>query len=334
MPDQKENKRAKDREEKSFDKAQDRENGFGKFSWKEIPLLIITGGVLVFGGYLFKQLFLEMAEKDLVVYVLPGVAMVVFVILFSIVAMLVSSRWVSFIFFLLMSLGAVSFIPPWQASYVAATLIFFVLLYAFHAIRSSYLDSATFHAASAIKHGLSATFTAVILLASFYYLQAQIVRPPEIVPTGLIDRITESVSSFTEEKFQDGLGVVEQQAEQKLEEQGIPVKKILSTIKGFLQNAQDKNGVEQLSSAVIGLKDSSQEKLSSAIRTRIENIIEPYRPFIPYVFTLLFFFVLKGITFILYWITIPLALITLKFLVTIGIVQRKKVPIEVERVFF
>ncbi len=82
------------------------------------------------------------------------------------------------------------------------------------------------------------------------------------------------------------------------------------------------------------ITDNLTQQITSTVKTQIDKLIEPYKPFVPYVLTALFFLSVRSLTFILTWMIIPLAAIVLKLLIALGIVRKEVVQIEAERVFF
>ncbi len=319
------------------------------FNWKEVVLFIAAGTFLVIDGYFWKQLIVDQKTVGPVSYVTPLSLMVVFAILFSLSAMLLSKKWIAWIILAAASFGAIGFVPLWQASFVAAALAYMSLVYSFHAINSSYTHSTTFHTSAAIRAGLSSLFTGLIFVISFYYLQANILRPPSIIPQELINRAVSLASGIVDQQIEGQVGKIEEQLGQSISNQlpqGLSLnalppellriipQELLRLIPGF---GGSKESTQKIPSQGVNDLINTQglaKQAAEAIQGRIDAIIKPYKPFIPYVFTAFFFLTARGLTFFLQWVTLPLSSIVLKFFVITGIIKKEKVLIEVERVFF
>jgi len=152
---------------------------------------------------------------------------------------------------------------------------------------------------------------------SFYYLQAQIVRPFDItslIPRGFIESVTSSAGGFIEKQVEGQVENISRQVEGQIEEQigeqlggqgvslrGLP-SEILRMIPQGIRNLIPGLGGEgpALQTPGEGESDSIQappsgegegiinvagmaEDISSTVIERIEEFVEPFRPFIPYV---------------------------------------------------
>ena len=94
--------------------------------------------------------------------------------------------------------------------------------------------------------------------------------------------------------------------------------------------------VEKQTQGEIGgsVTDDLTKQATGMIQTQIDKFIEPYKPFMPYAFAILFFASARGLMSMLGWLVVPLCSVILKFFVAIGLVRREKVQIEAERIFF
>ena len=322
-----------------------------KYSWKEILFLSLAGTILIFDGYLWKQLLVDDVSSGPVSYALPIALMVAFAIVWSIFAIVGSKKWPVWVFIFIASLGAVSFVSPiakeyglspisagWAMTILAAALLALALLYSAYTIHSSYENSVALHASKIISGGLSSLFTGLIILICFYYLHAQILRPPNLLPESLINRVVSLTSGIVDQQTEGQIQNIEDQIEPNprsgnMSPEGLPPK-LLERIRSNILNIFRGDKGEGPSEGAGSIDTSNvAEGIINTIRTQLDNLIEPYRPFIPYVFTLIFFFSVKWFTFALNWITIPLISLTMKTLARIGIIQKRKVQIEVERMF-
>lgn len=330
------------------EKSEKRQLIFDRFSGKEIIFFIVSSALFIALGYFWKELITTAVTREPIDYALPLVITIVFAAIFALTATLATGPFIAWIILPAASFAAILFIPLWVGSYIAWALTALALLYAFYSTRSAYRNSVKFNASHVVKTCLSGTFTAVVLLMSFYYLHVQLTKQADIVPSGLI----EGAVSFT-------IKIFGQQSEKQLslpsESLKLPVSEgggisleslppeILNLIpSNILEIFGEKKSAPSLDSASASAKtpETGEQKpnlnqqIANTIQAQINTLIEPYRPFIPYAFTAISFLSVRGLMFILGWFVVPLASILLKFLIAIGIVHKEKVQIEAERVFF
>ena len=77
-----------------------------------------------------------------------------------------------------------------------------------------------------------------------------------------------------------------------------------------------------------------EERIAMAIEMQIDKFMRSYRPILPYAFAFFFYFAMKGVTYFLYWLALPITVMVLRFFTVVGIARKEKVQIEVERVSF
>jgi hypothetical protein len=320
-----------------------------RFNWKEVVFFLVSGGLLIANGYFWKQIIVDQKSVGPVSYVVPIACMAAFAVFFSLSAMLCSKKWIAWVLLAASSFGAIGFVPLWQASFAAAVLVYLSLMYSFHAINSSYTHSTTFHASAAMRAGLSSLFTGLVFVVSFYYLQANILRPPGIIPQELINRAVSLAGGIVDQQIEGQVGKLEEQIQegignqlpQGLSLQALPPEllrmipqELLRLIPGLGGSQGNISQTPPKGTNKLIDTQGLAKQAAEAIQQRIDAIIGPYKPFIPYVFTAFFFLTAKGLTFFLQWLTLPAGSLVLKFFATVGIVKREKVLIEVERIFF
>lgn len=319
---------------------------FGKFSTKEILFFIISSILFIVQAYFWKTLITNKISTQPIDYVLPILATIGFAVIFVLTATLATAPRLGWLFLPAVSFVAIIFIPLSLGSYIAAILIALTLIYAFYGTRSAYGNSIKFNTSTVIKSGLSGTFTAVAFLMSFYYLHVQFTKPVNIIPTGLIEGVVSFSSGIFGQQVQNQLPIMAATPEPGGESGGFSLQNLPPGLKNLIpSNILDIfGGAENPQAKVQSESDSSPVKksaektltqqITNIIQTQIDKFIEPYKPFIPYVFTILFFFSVRSLLFILTWFITPLAAIVLKFLILLGIIHKETVQIEAERIFF
>lgn len=318
----------------------DKSPSFGKFSTKEIIFLSISGVLFVVAGYFLKELILGGVSKEPVDYVVPILAIIIFAAFFSVTSALVTARILAWIVLPVVSFSAVLLIPLWPGSYIAAALVAPVLIYALYSTRAAHTNSINFNSSHVIKTCLSGTFTAIVLLMSFYYLHVQLTKPVSIIPTGLLEGVVSFTSGIFGKQLQNQLPL-SSEAQGLLGDEGgsltlenLPpeIQKLIpANLLGILGGSKS---TKPSSSSRENEPQNLTQQIANTIQIQIDKLIEPYKPFIPYIFTALFFISVRGSMFILGWFVVPLVSIMLKFLIVIGLVRKEKVQIEAERIFF
>ena len=317
----------------------------GKFSIKEIAFFVISGSLFVLQAYFWKELITGGISKQPADYVLPIIATIGFAVIFALTATLATARWLGWLIFPVASIAAVLFVPLWLGSYIAALLIALALIYALYSTSSAHANSIKFNQSTVIKAGLSGTFTAIAFLMSFYYLNIQLTKPVSIIPSGLIESIVSFTSGIFGQGLQNQLGLPAEtetlagEGGGGLSFEGLPseIKNLIPSnlfeiFSGSKTPAPSQNTKTKTSPEKQSLNFNQQ--IADTIKTQIDKLVEPYKPFIPYVFTVFFFLSIRGLMFVLTWFITPLAAIILKFLIALGIVRKEVVQIEAERVFF
>lgn len=309
---------------------EEKKSTFGKFSVKELVFLVISGALFVAQGYSWMNLIINgVINREPIDYVLPIVLTVGFCSIFALTSIFATASWLVWLILSVASFAAVFLIPVWLGSYIAATLVAAALLYAMYNTRSAYANLINFNTGHVIKTCLSGTFTAIVFLMSFYYLHIQLTRPISIIPTGLIENVVSFTSGIFGKQLQEQIPLSSGQ-EKSISLEGLPPE-IQNLIPSNLRDIRDIFGGSKPAQS----KSSNvTRQIAGTIEAQVDKLIEPYKPFLPYVFTALFFLSVRGVMFILGWIVVPLTAVALKFLIAVDLAHKEKVQIEAERVFF
>jgi len=113
-----------------------KDDRFKQFSWKEVVFFLVAGVLLVYDGYLWKQVLVDEAVSGPVSYILPIAVMVAFAITFGISSLLATKKLFAIPIIFVASFGVIGFVPLWRGSFVAIALVFLALL-SFHSLLPS-----------------------------------------------------------------------------------------------------------------------------------------------------------------------------------------------------
>lgn len=298
--------------------------GIGVFWWwqKTVPLIIA-------GKFLTYTQFIP-----------PAVGLIILATLFSLATLFIKNPWIMYAS-LLIGVGAPYFLMPISyqvAAGFAATQALTAL--AIRRIRTEYDLTLSFVAARILKTGLPLYFTITSVIVSFFYFTT---ITEDMAITSLFPR---SVFALAVKTLSGPLQTLT----------GLPAIQSDTTVDEFLvgivreQFSSHGEKIPRINSqeftallgkqreqfrAKFGITFAGKERvvdlLYNAIITRFQELLGPYRLYVPFVSTFAFFFAFKAFTFPLYFLTLFFIFLLIKLLVAAKILKREIRHIDVEK---
>lgn len=268
------------------------------------------------------------------------VGTVVAATLFSIVAMFVRSRWISYpAAFIAVSAPFLSA----SSTAVTAGAFFASMIFlgnAVHRIRKDFFLSIGFSVSKSLRSGIGPYFTVFALILSLFYLTSLNQRDavatllPRAAFNFTFKRLAEPFTSATGLTGVDPNTPVDdlllQIVEEQLRTKGVPISQIKPV---------ERNRLLQLQRVEIagryGITLTGGERVGDVFyRTataRIEDFLGPYKKYLPYISVTAFFIAFKSLSFPLHYIVLGVVYLLIKWLRAVKILKVEKQQIEVER---
>lgn len=234
-------------------------------------------------------------------------------------------------------------IPPTKPLLVALVLSIGMLLFAATRIRSEQELSVGISMPKLFKMGIPLYFTVASLIISFFYLDA--IRGKDGVETLLPRKAFDltfrafagPLKSITGANSLDAHMTVDQFLEsaltKQLEEKGITFSSVPKAEIMRLFTDQRARIAEQYGVKLTG-KETIGDVFYGAVISRIDDLLGPYRSYIPYASAIAFFLAFKTIAIIMYLLVLLAGYVLLKILLGANIVMSKKEQIEIEKLEF
>mgnify|MGYP001610514183 CR=1 FL=1 len=300
-------------------------NGVAFFLWKMILPDIVSGQ---FTGYIN--------------FIYPVAALLASAVLFSLAALFIKKGFIIYPA-AIVALGASYLLVP-ATNFVLGALgvSLIIITLAVHRIRHEFLFSLGFGASRILKVGLPLYFTSTALLFSIFYIELidQKGAARALVPKSALDF---TLKYFLESDYMQSLTglpgitrdstvneVIDGLIKEELKNQAVSSSEVSVQDLEKLRATQREDLARQY-----GIALSGEEKLGDVlyivIAERVEELLGPYKQYLPVVVFLTFFFAFKAFTFPLYFIALFFTYLLIKLLIFAKIINTSVYQIEVEK---
>ncbi|MBI3421039.1 MAG: hypothetical protein HY006_03165 [Candidatus Sungbacteria bacterium] len=216
-----------------------------------------------------------------------------------------------------------------------------LVLFALHRIYQETNLSLGFSTSKSLRTGLPLYFTALALLITVFFLNhvneetaLSSLLPKPLFNTTLRILAKPLASSFGLPSL-DSTKTIDETLDEIVKSQlesehiaisAIPAKELVKLI------TTQRNELASNFNLQLTGKEKIEDVFYTAISSRLEDLVGPYRGYIPAASAIAFFFAFKAFTFPLYFVTLISAVFMVKFLLLIGVLRREKQTIDVERI--
>lgn len=222
----------------------------------------------------------------------------------------------------------------------AVAVSIFLMLSAVHRARKDFTLSLGFSLSKTFRAGVPLYFTFASLIIAIFYLSLlnEETAIPALFPRATLNftlnRLSEPLSSITGvPKISTDATVDEVLTDlfkEQLKSQGIAFTQIPAEELN-LALARERLALQEQ----YGIKLTGQEKVGDvfydAITARLQDLLGPYKRYLPLASAIAFFFAFKAVTFPLYYLGLFMGFLLLKGMIASKIIISQKTPIEVER---
>jgi hypothetical protein len=275
------------------------------------------------------------------VFIAPVALLIITAAVFSLAALLVKNK-----ILLICSMAIAGFMPyvlsipsdgiGWGVIVVTVLL----LPYAALLIRKEAASSLQHQTARFLKHRLKFYFTAMALVFSLFYLHTIDEQKvfSVLFPRPLFDFVLRSFSGT----LQGATGLPAIQPEQTVDEvlmeivrsqfqsQGISVEKISRQELNDMVSAQREAFAKAYHISIRSF-DTIGAVFANAVTSKIKDMVGEYDSYLPFAAAVAFFFAVKTFSIILYFFSVGLAVLLMKFLVLVKVVKKEIEQIEAVR---
>lgn len=314
-----------------------------KVGWKETVLCIFYICVVASSFWFWRSSTQAIAEEVFNSYgqfIASIGSLILAASLFGIAAIFVRTSWILYVSAALSIISAFLFVPLTNIAFVICALCVLLTLFAARRIRKDASLSWGFSVANMFKSGVPLFLTVVSIILSLFYLNDVQAKDAirSIFPRSAFNVTIRALGGplkslsgnerFTPEETVDEFfqGLVKKQ----LNDQGIHIDQVSQKELKRLLTAQR----DEIAKAY-GIKLKGDEKLGDVFYTtiieRINDLLGPYRVYVPYASAITFFLAFKTVSLFLYFIVIGVAFLLVKFMIMMNILIRKKEQIEIER---
>ena len=310
---------------------------------KEIILGILTAAVSVSAFWFWKNSVGLVAEGnfgDYLNFALPVGGLVAAAVIFSLAALFIKNPWVIYGSGVL-GIG-VPFLLVEAKAIVVSALIFsiFLIFLAIRRIRKDFHLSLGFSLHKTTKTGLPLFFSISSLLVATYYLStlteekaisSLLPKPAFNVSLKVLAGPLQDISGLPVANLDSTVDeVLTKLLEDELKKKGVSVSQ---TAKGEFNRMISAQRAELAKN--FGIKLSGQEKLSdvfyNTVSVKIQDLLGPYKPYIPYASAIALFLAFKTFTLPLFYISMLITFVLIRLMVATNILKVEKQSIEVER---
>lgn len=310
---------------------------------KEMALCVLCVCAIVGSFFLWRSSTQAIAEEVFNSYgqLISSVSSLVLAAsLFGIVAMFVRTAWIIYPSVAISVAAPFFLIPLGRVVWAVMALCVCVALFAVRRIRKDASMALGFSATGMFKSGVPLFLTVFGIVISLFYLndvqkkdaiRAIFPRTAFNVTIRALGGPLRSLTGneqFTPEQTVDDFfqGLVKKQ----LDDRGIHIDQIPGKeLKRLLSQQRDEI------SRSYGITLTGNEQIGDVFYTtiveRINDLLGPYRVYVPYASVVTFFIAFKTLSFFLYFAVITVAFLFVKFMIIMNVLVHKKEQIEVER---
>ncbi len=270
----------------------------------------------------------------------PVTGLVISATLFSFSALFIKNKWILYSAVIISATAPYLFIETSGIVVGALLANGFLIFTAAHRVQKESELSLGFSLTKFLKTGLPLYFTIASLIVSVFFLSHlnEEKAIASLLPKPALDTVLKSFSGPLQSLV--GLpelnlqGTLEEAllslAEEQLKSQGIALSQIPKAELNRLIADQRKE-LEKNLGVKLGNKEKVSDILHKTITNRIEDLLGPYKKYLPYASALTFFFAFKTLTLPLYYGTLLITFLLIKLLLAIKILRSEKQQIEVDR---
>ena len=315
------------------------------FNYKEFILaaLTVAGNGITF--FLWKQAVPRIIAGDFSGYtefIYPLVCLVISGVLFSLAALFIRNRWIIYPAALI-GIGAPYLLLPAANSVLGALGISFVLiLFAVRKIRKEFIFSLGFSTAKTLHVGLPLYFTSAAIIVSLFYVQLvdQNNAVTILVPKPALDF---TLSHFLNSQYVKSLtgisdirsdsrvdDMIDALLQEQAKKEGVPISKVPREEREKVRKSQRDEFAKQYRISLTG-EERVGDVMYILVAQRIEELLGPYKKYLPIVAAVAFFFAFKAFTFPLYLISLFSTFLLIKLLIFVKVITTVVHQIEVEK---
>lgn len=276
-------------------------------------------------------------------FIAPTAGLILASALFTLAAMFIRDRRIAYGSAAVGAAGPYLFVDASNAVILLAGASIAGIAFAVHKIRREFFLSAGFSVSKIAKSGLSLYFTVACAVISLFYA-GTLNRENSLVaifPKPAFDLTLHYFLNSSYAKSVTGLSdirrdvtmdeLLDMLAKAQLEKQGIPASKIFPADLARIRAAEREALESQYGIAFRG-DEKVEDLFYGAIAQRADELLGPYRAYIPFISSLAFFFALKALTVPLYLLSLFTVFLLIKALVSATILKCAVHRIEVERI--
>ncbi|MEK9194892.1 MAG: hypothetical protein AAB975_00820 [Patescibacteria group bacterium] len=260
--------------------------------------------------------------------------------LFGIVAIFVRTTWIIYPFVAVSVAAPFLFIPFSRAILIVMAVCVLLTLFAVRRIRKDASLSWGFSVANMFKSGVPLFLTVFGIVISIFYLNDVQTKDAirSIFPRTAFNVTVRALGGplrsltgneqFTPEQTVDDF--FQELVKKQLSDRGIRIDQVPGKeLQRLLAQQRDEIGRSY------GIKLTGNEKIGDVFYTtiieRINDLLGPYRVYVPYASAVTFFLAFKTLSIFLYFAVVGVAFLFIRFMIIMNILTRKKEQIEVER---
>lgn len=311
--------------------------------WKELSLGIVTLGISVGVFLLWQSVIAPVAEGEFEAYanLIPAVVGLIFAAAaFLLLAAFITNVWMLYGFGL--ASIAIPFLFTSATSIVLAALVAGVLLgiFAIKRTKKELVQCFGFSISKVARAGLPLYFTAASLIVSMFYFahfdtqNSIAILVPRPALRFILDTLPNSVGSSvglppitSGQSVDDFLTelVVTQLEGQGVEREAIPHDQLTGLI------AQQREAFSEQFGISLKGSDKIQDALYLTMTQKIEEILGPYKRFLPIASVVAFFLAFRTLTWLLYYFSYFVVFLSVKILTVVKFLTRQTEEVEVEK---
>ena len=273
-------------------------------------------------------------------FIPPVLSLIAASAFFGLCGLFLTNPWVRI---LSLTAGAVIpyiFLPAWNGILLVLSGSILLSLLAAHRIRQEYTLSLGFSTSKVMRAGLPLYFTVSALILSLYYFVE--VRDEDIVPTLLPKPIVDAaiplfsrIGQTTPEETPVRPDMTVDEfltllVRQQLRASGVDEKRVNETEIARMA-ALERDQIAQRFRVKIAGSDTISDALRNTVIKRAEELLGPWRAYIPYAAAVAVFFAFKTLSLGMYLLALPVAFLLIKLMARATIIISEKQVIEVTR---
>lgn len=302
-----------------------------------LGILIAVSSIIIF--WLWHEVTPKIVAgefKNYIDFLLPVSGLIFTGTLFSLGALFIQN--IGFLYpIAAISIGVPFFFVPASSTALAGLAISILfIIYALWRIKIEAEHSLGFSVSKFLKAGLPLYFTLVSLLISIFFF-SQIGGDEDrafaaLLPRSAIEIAIGPLQSLLGLSAAKPNSTIDEAFTQLITEQ-LKSQGINNISQGELAKLL-RDQREELSKS-FGLKLSGQEKISDILyefaSRRFRELLGPYKEYLPYASAITFFFAFKAFTFPIYYLTLLITYLLIKFMLLTKILRSEKTQVEVEK---